>query len=153
MTQTKLIRLIDEFIEKYGKDFVLWKLCDFYASKLQVEKGETRSIIPVIRGEYTLEDLRKDAKMGAPIEIKLDGAGDRMSNLTYDDLVRDLRKKFKTQGFLYLQYSDSKEEYDKYVEDHKEELKAKKEKMQSDLGEYYRLYHNPFHTIGGRTRK
>ena len=142
MTKTKALKIIQTLIANYGKDYVLFNICDeylfkFVTTKNDIENGGVRYYRDekqFIRGAYTLESLLTDIEnckslsdySSLPIEqIK-----------TIAQYVRQCDNRidfFKGQSPVSVTFEDSKRKYEKFTDDNAEAIKKYNAKVKKQF--------------------
>ena len=133
MTKTKVIRLLNELAEKYGKDYVVSKLIDRCKQKIGWYQGKRLPDDECIFKTVTLGDL---------IE------GTETENWNPNNL-RDLIKKLQNGNYtvetIGVRPEESEKELIQYIEDHKAECEQREKEAAKMLREYMRLMKKPYH--------
>lgn len=131
MTKTKVIRLLNELAERYGKDYVVSKLIDRCKQKIGWYQGKRLPDDECIFKTVTLGDLI---------------AGTETENWNPNNL-RDLIKKLQNGNYtvetIGVRPEESEKELQKYIEEHKEEC-DKREKEAANMLKRYWPYAKPY---------
>lgn len=131
MTKTKVIRLLTELADKYGRDYVVMKLIDACKQKICWYQGKRLPDEEFIWKSVTLGDL-------------LDGTAQDTWN---PNDLRDTIKKLQNGNFRVetarVRPEESEKELQKYIEEHKEEC-DKREKEATNMLRRYWPYAKPY---------
>lgn len=143
MTKSKALKIIQELIEKYGSDRVLYKICDEYKFQLRTTEddihktGLRRFREDYIRVYYTLSSLLTDIQDCESLSGKAAISTTSMNSI--GQYVRQCDSNiewFKCQPVVLGSFEDSKKEYDEFVSDETNAKLIKKhhEKMRRLFG-------------------
>ena len=131
MTKTKVIRLLNELAERYGKDYVVSKLIDRCKQKIGWYQGKRLPDDECIFKTVTLGDL-------------IDGTETENWN---PNNLRDLIKKLQNGNYtvetIGVRPEESEKELQKYIEEHKEQC-DQREKETANMLKRYWPYAKPY---------
>lgn len=142
MTKSKALKIIQTLIANYGKDYVLFNICDEYlfqlvATKNDIENGGVmyyRDEKQFIRGAYTLESLLNDIENCKALS---DFSSLPIENMkTIAQYVRQCDNCigfFKGKSPVSVTFEDSKRKYEKFVADNAEAVKKYNAKVKKQF--------------------
>lgn len=139
MTKTKVIRLLTELADKYGRDYVVMKLIDACKQKIGWYQGKRLPDEECIWKSVTLGDL-------------LDGTAQDTWN---PNDLRGTIKKLQNGNFRVetarVRPEESEKELRKYIEEHKEQCDQREKEAANMLRKYW-PYAKPYFDMQRRLR-
>lgn len=139
MTKTKVIRLLNELAERYGKDYVVSKLIDRCKQKIGWYQGKRLPDDECIFKTVTLGDL-------------IDGtATENWNPNNLRDLIKKLQNGNYTVETIGVRPEESEKELQKYIEEHKEQCDQREKEAENLLRRYW-PYAKPYFDMKRRMR-
>ena len=142
MTKTKALKIIQTLIANYGKDYVLFNICDEYLFKLVTTKNDIsnggvryyRDEKQFIRGTYTLESLLTDIENCKSLSDFSSLPIEQMKTIA--QYVRQCDNNidfFKGKSPVSVTFEDSKRKYEKFTDDNAEAIKKYNAKVKKQF--------------------
>lgn len=142
MTKTKALKIIQTLIANYGKDYVLFNICDeylfkFVTTKNDIENGGVRYYRDekqFIRGAYTLASLLTDIENCKSLSDYSSLPIEQMNTIA--QYVRQCDNRidfFKGKGPVSVTFEDSKRKYEKFTDDNAEAIKKYNQKVKKQF--------------------
>lgn len=142
MTKTKALKIIQTLIANYGKDYVLFNVCDEYLFKLVTTKNDIenggvryyRDEKQFIRGAYTLESLLNDIENCKSLSDYSSLPIEQMKSIAqYVRQCDNYIGFFKGKSPVSVTFEDSKRKYEKFTTDNAEAIKKYNAKVKKQF--------------------